>query len=242
MVDGPQGLFRLLRKKLIYPGSIDGVLVTHTHNDHVSGLETLIIWNRHFRRRKTRIFTSREVMEDLRKKTFPAFSESFGPGFREVITRDFEEFIEFEELAPGRVNWIGDSLGVEFRYNWHPVPTLGLRIRCRWGSVSISGDTCYNPALLQQFKADGILEKSRYRQLAGDWLWEADAVYHEATHHQGTSHTWIGDLEALPLEIRRKIRLVHVPDDFEAGSIPVAREGERLMMDKGGIRIQDATM
>jgi len=44
LIDGPQGLFRLLQKRGIPRESIDDVIITHVHGDHVSGLETLLLW------------------------------------------------------------------------------------------------------------------------------------------------------------------------------------------------------
>ncbi|MGW8178635.1 MAG: hypothetical protein ACWGQW_07705, partial [bacterium] len=90
------------------------------------------------------------------------------------------------------------------------------------------------PSLLQELLSRGSLSRNRYQQLAGDWLWNADLIYHEADNTENGPHTFTGDLLALPSDIHKKIRLVHVPDDLETCPLPVAEEGERIVVDKEG--------
>ena len=61
-----------------------------------------------------------------------------------------------------------------------------------------------------------------------DWLSECDIIVHEA--NIGPVHTNIETLNSLPPEIRKKMRITHIIDDFDVTStdmVPLT-EGELL--------------
>jgi len=230
LIDGPQGLFQLLHARGIAKEEINDVIVTHIHGDHVAGLETLFVWKRHFEKKRVRIHTSKSVFGELKSRFFPSFSEGFGPDHREIRTKQFEDYIEFFELQEDRVNELEKGLTIEIRHNWHPVSTLGLKIAYRGRKIAVSGDTCYRPVLLQELHAAGVLSDERYYRLTGDWLWDADVIYHEADDTPDGPHTYLGDLLKLPSQTQKRIRLVHIPDELVSARIPVARQGERFLV------------
>jgi ribonuclease BN (tRNA processing enzyme) len=234
LIDGPQCLFRLLRERAIPRESIDDVIITHIHGDHVSGLETLLLWKKYFEAKKVRLHTSRLVYQALEEHFFSSFSRGFSSDFKSIVSKQFGDYVEFLELTEDRAIELEPGLALEIRHNWHPTPTLGLRFTCRGRSISISGDTCYRPALLKELFDSGILREARYHQLRGDWLWNADVIYHEVDGDPDGSHTFVGDLLALPAETLKKIRLVHIPDEFETRELPIAEEGERILINSEG--------
>ncbi len=95
-----------------------------------------------------------------------------------------------EPGAPARVC----GLDVECRFTRHPVPTIGLLISDGRTTLGWSGDT--------SFDAQHI-----------EWLSRADVIVHES--NVGPVHTRIEQLEALPADVRRRIRLIHLGDDFD---------------------------
>ena len=58
-----------------------------------------------------------------------------------------------------------------------------------------------------------------------EWLSEADVIVHES--NVGDAHTPIETLNELPDALRRKLRLIHLPDEFDPGvtDIEVLTEG-----------------
>jgi phosphoribosyl 1,2-cyclic phosphodiesterase len=228
LIDCSQGLFRLLSERGVPLRDVNRVIVTHIHGDHTAGLETLLLWKKYAERRKVTIYTSPLVWQQLKERFFPRFSTTFAPGYRQLVETKFEDYAELWELRESAVNQLDDQLQVDIRHNWHPTPTLGLKLHGPGGSVGISGDTCYRPALLESLREEGTIDFEQYRRLAGDWLWEADLIYHEVDRHEPSPHTLEKDLLALPAEIIRKIRLIHYPDNFAEGAIPLAREGEGI--------------
>ncbi len=237
LVDGPPGLFRLLESRGIDRNKLDSVLLTHIHQDHAGGIETLLIWRRFELGLKTRLFTSARVFRAVQERLFSTFEESFGPDLKEIRHERLEHYVEFCELAEGSETPLIPEVGVEIRHNWHPTPTLGLRFRAANSRIGISGDTCYRLSLLDELLREGRISAERYRKLAGDWLWESDLIYHEA-NRQVRAHTLEADLLKLPDEIRKKIRLVHLPDGFHQGSLPIAREGETVIITERGLAIR----
>ncbi|MFB3905405.1 MAG: MBL fold metallo-hydrolase [Acidobacteriota bacterium] len=238
LVDCPQALFRLLRERGVDPSAIDRVIITHIHGDHTSGLETLLLWKRWVARTKLTLYTARAVWEQLKERFFPGFSATFAPNLEQIVETQLEEYADFSELKEGRENPIAQGLKLDFRYNWHPTPTLGLKLISSHGIIGISGDTCYRPSLLQRLLEHGVIDDKRYRKLAGDWLWQSDVIYHEVERGETGAHTSEAELLALPPEVRKKIRLIHLADDFEHSQFPLAREGEKVSFnDKGGVKL-----
>jgi ribonuclease BN (tRNA processing enzyme) len=210
------------------------VIVTHIHGDHVSGLETLLLWKKYFEKKKVRLHTSMSVFKALKESFFSSFSQGFSSDLQGITQKHFEDYVDFLELGEDQVNELEPGLTLEIRHNWHPTPTLGLRLAYRDRRISISGDTCYRPDLLQGLRTQGKLSKTRYERLCGPWLWDADVIYHEADGSPDGPHTFIGDLLNLPAETREKIRLVHVPDEFETDVLPIAKEGEKISISGEG--------
>lgn len=237
LVDGPQGLFGILHARGLGPGDIDGVIVTHIHGDHVSGLETLLIWKRGIQGVRTPLFTSRKVYRELKEKFFPSFAVGFEPDLRGTRARSFESYVEFIELDENSLTPLSSNTRIGIRHNWHPTPTLGLKVHMGRFSVGISGDTCYRPRLLRELRALGHLTEQEFQRLAGDWLWSADLVYHEADKSRSGPHTSEYDLLRLPDSIRGKIRLVHIPDDFEDWHLEPAREGEQVIVENDNLKL-----
>lgn len=233
LIDGPPGLFRLLRERGLRRDSIADVVATHVHPDHAAGLATLIVWRRFALGERTRLFTSKAVFEELGRALFPSFAERFSADLLRIERGRFDEFVEFVELAEFGSTPIAPGVRIEIRHNWHPTPTLGLKVVCDHGTVAIGGDTCFRPALLRTLRDRGIIDEARYRKLAGDWLWSADVVYHEATRDESGPHTSESSLLGLSADARRRIRLVHVADDFESRHFPVAVEGEKVVVAPG---------
>lgn len=228
LIDGPQALLRLLRERGIDPASINDIIISHVHGDHTSGFETLILWKKYIQRSRPTLYTSAKVYAELRDKFFLSFAQTFTRDLQEIVPARFDDYVDFAELREDGRTRLDEELEVEIRHNWHPTPTLGLKLLGPLGSIGISGDNCYRPELLEALRQKGILDEARYEKLAGNWLWRADLIYHEVERRGPTSHTLEKDLLALPKAVQKKIRLVHISDDFTEAQLTVAGEGETV--------------
>jgi hypothetical protein len=98
---------------------------------------------------------------------------------------------------------------IECRRTIHSVPTHALRITVGGRVLGISADSAYDPALI-------------------DWLSSADLIIHEVTNlAESEVHTPYEKLATLPGSLRKRMRLIHYPDDFDlnASIIEPIREG-----------------
>ena len=89
------------------------------------------------------------------------------------------------------------GLEVRCRFTRHPVPTIGLLLTEGHKTLGWSGDTAFEEAHV-------------------DWLSGADLIVHDT--NLSDVHTPIERLNALPAELQRKIRLIHMADDFDAST------------------------
>ncbi len=230
LIDGPPGLFRILQERAVSPESIENVILTHIHADHAAGMEALLLYRRYRLGRKTRLFTSERVMTSMREGFFGSFKDSFTPDLRQLVKGSLEDYVDFHPLGETVPTEVLPNVEVDIRHNWHPVPTLGLKLKIYETVVGISGDHCYRPNLLEELVREGKITRAEFDRMAGSWLWESDVIYHEATRESGGGHTIEKDLLSLSEQVRSKLRIVHAPDGFEAGSIQLAAEGEQVVI------------
>lgn len=225
VIEGPEGYFlldcpdlihRAIREACAASGwkidynSIDDIIITHLHGDHVNGLESFG-WARLISRLKgkgrmlPRIHTHPAAAARLWERLAPAMDPPLTRGARKSTLEDFFDVRLFEPGKPTRIA----GLTIDCRYTIHPVPTIGLRISDGRKTLGWSGDTCFEQAHI-------------------DWLADADIIVHEA--NIGPAHTQIELLNALPIAIRRKMRITHVIDEFDTSTtdMKVLQEGEVL--------------
>jgi ribonuclease BN (tRNA processing enzyme) len=109
---------------------------------------------------------------------------------------DYFVLIDLDDAKPVTCG----PFSIECRRTVHGVPTTALRIQARGRTLGFSADTAYDPSLI-------------------NWLAPADLIVHEATTpgHTGL-HTPYEKLAALPVDLRSRMRLTHLPDDFDAAS------------------------
>lgn len=185
-------------------GHLAGLVVTHCHADHVSGVEPLLFFAHFVLRRKLPVLAHPEVLHDLWHHHLKAgMQELLGPdGSRRSLS--FEDVaipVPLSETVPTTF----EGFTLELRRTIHHVPTFALRIDDGRARLGWSADTTYDPGLI-------------------DWLSEADRFVHET--NLGV-HTPYAKLAALPAALRERMWLVHYPDDFDvdASIIEPLRQG-----------------
>ena len=211
LLDCPDPIHRVLAEATAKAGwnvealAIHDILLTHLHGDHCNGLESFGFAHKIFGAGSPpRIHTSRPVAGRLWERLAPAM-DGTPPGG--TPSRTLEDLFDVRVLDPDTPATVA-GLTVRCRFTQHPIPTIGLLISDGERTLGWSSDTPYEPAHL-------------------DWLAGADCIVHECNH--GSPHTPIEALNALPEALCAKIRLIHLPDDFDAATPlrPLA-EGEVL--------------
>jgi ribonuclease BN (tRNA processing enzyme) len=188
---------------------ISAVAVSHLHADHCCGLEDLGYYSFFALGRPSRLLMHPDVSARVWSGLLSAgmeFSQQ-QPG-TPPVRNQFLDYFELIDLNDARPVAVG-PFSIECRRTIHGVPTTAFRITAGGRSLGFSADTAHDPTLI-------------------DWLAPCDLIVHEATTliHTGV-HTPYEKLAALPAELRARMRLTHLPDDFDAASsvIEVLRQG-----------------
>jgi ribonuclease BN (tRNA processing enzyme) len=184
---------------------VDAFLITHLHGDHVNGLESVAFYRRFRENRKVEVWAQEQVLNDLWDKRLKVAMEPLFDGTDWGKNR-CEQYFEFNKLRIGEITQIG-PFSVESYLTLHHLPASALKITVGESSVGYSGDTRFDPKLIEFLKP-------------------ADLIFHET--NVGPGHTAYEKLAALPESLRQKIRLVHFQDDFEEepSVIQCAKDGE----------------
>jgi ribonuclease BN (tRNA processing enzyme) len=218
LIDCPHPLRKMLREASIAAGlpqplDIDhftAAVVTHLHADHCCGLEDFGYYCFFALRRRARLCMHPEVSARAWDGLLAAGMDHVQAGPDAPSERkQFADYFELIDLDTAHPVECG-PFAIECRRTIHGVPTYALRITAGGRVLGFSADTAFDPGLIE-------------------WLSAADLIVHEATSmaHSGT-HTPYEKLAGLPEALRSKMRLTHLPDDFdaEASVIEVLREGK----------------
>lgn len=189
---------------------INTYLITHTHADHIGGLEEVMLLNRYGPRKKPSIIVT-EKME----KILWGMSLRGGAAYNEVHDGKALEFKDFwETIRPQRVRGGERELceaklgGLELRlFRTMHIPdsakgwedsflSYGVLIDRR---VLFTSDSRYDPELI----------------LSMDKEYSLEVIFHDCQLFTGGVHASLDELSALPASIKAKTLLMHYGDKGE---------------------------
>lgn len=211
LIDAPDAIMRALAHASlrsgveVSPATIDDILLTHLHGDHVNGLEAFgflrwLEWRR-TGRPLPRLHTTTHAAERLWARLAPAMDQGG--------TANLSDYFELRVLPKSAPASIA-GLSVRHRMGRHTVPCCGFLISDGRRTLGWSGDTTWDPGHVE-------------------WLSEADFVVHETS--PAPAHTPVEYLNALPADLRARMALIHMGDEFDPSST-----GIRLLADGELIR------
>ncbi|MEO5349066.1 MAG: bacteriohemerythrin [Magnetococcus sp. YQC-3] len=123
LIDAGPNLFNNLAALGIGIDEVEGIFHTHAHDDHFSGVTTLMRAGR-----KVKYFATRIVRASVAKKVAALLS---------IEEEAFKEFVEVRDLELGAWNEI-DGLEVRPLFSPHPVETTIFQFRTPWEGAYVS--------------------------------------------------------------------------------------------------------
>ncbi len=202
---GPDTLDRYLAA---YGEPPRALYITHTHMDHVGGLERLFtrLWFDAARRGGTRLFVHAQLMPWLQGRVadYPGVLAEGGVNFWEA----------FRLVACSRGFWLDGCWFDVFPTRHHrPLTSFGLGLA---GSFVFTGDTRPIPEVLAQYASGGEL------------------VAHDCGLHGNPSHTGIDDIEReYEASLRERLLLYHYGSVADGAALAargyrIAAAGQRI--------------
>lgn len=196
------------------------IMITHSHADHVGGLEELILMNRYVARRKPHIYIPTAYQRVLWNQTLRGGAEynerhnGEGLGFTDYFEVVRPRAIRGADREQQRFTVGGITIRT-FRTRHYPeqavswsdaMYSIGYVIDER---VVVSGDTQFDPDLLETVVPEG----------------EIDAIFQDTQFFPGGIHASLDEVATLPASIKRKTYLVHYGDNYEEKRSDVAAHG-----------------
>jgi len=196
LVDCPHPIRKMLYENTQKHGKYDidnflGILLSHLHADHCSGVEGFLFYSKYCLNRNTLIAAHKEVLDRLWQNCLSGAmdTQKSNTGKLKSSLDDYADIIELK--VDSSINM--GPFEIECRKTLHHIPTYAFRIRAENRIIGYSSDTAFDLGLI-------------------DWFKDCDLIIHET--NLGI-HTPYEKLAELPISIRKKMKLIHYPDDFD---------------------------
>jgi ribonuclease BN (tRNA processing enzyme) len=220
---GPLALYHLMQRpgfgylcrdgKINYP-AIKRVCITHTHADHIGGLEELAIINAYvFSRgqrdgsRKPGMISSHDILPRL-------WEHSLKGGLGAMAGRyvRLEDYFDPVSLQPGRPGHDDFSMLGHYRLRLFPTDHIQVQRPYDWPSCGLF----IQDARTQQaafFSGDTRFDAAAYRMME-----QAHICFHDTqlTEQDNPVHALLSELRTLPEALRRKTWLYHYGDEWDS--------------------------
>jgi len=214
---GQTGPASLLNVAGLLESDIEVILPTHSHADHVGGIETLALNNRYVGQKfmgkpKTKMIIDENYQRILwdytlrgglewneidgmaHKLQFSDYFESIRPQWKTFSPREtFEVDLGDLHIEMFRTNHIPEQSN-----KWEAsFISYGLMLD---NKVFVSCDTKFDLDLIEAYK-------------------DAQVMFHDAQFFPGAVHAPLADLKTLPDEIKKKMYLIHYADNYDEQDI-----------------------
>jgi CRP-like cAMP-binding protein len=190
LVDGPSWTKAHLRALGLSISEIKGSILSHTHGDHSSVIDTIMSGH------KVTLITIKEVYRSFILKL------SLLINWPEDKIEKMVHCIEVSLDKP--YYWFGATF--KFFRSVHTIATIGFEVTYNGKKIIYSGDTAWG-GTLQNLLAAGIVDQATYDPLANIFTGKADLVIMDGGG--GLIHPDPAEIDKLPVNIKQKTYLTH---------------------------------
>lgn len=209
---------------------IENVLLTHSHADHIGGMEELLLMNRYVVRRKPRLLITEEYGKILWERSLRGGAEmnEIHSG-RGLSFADYAEFLRPKPLSDyprdAREFRLGEMKIRIFRTRHYPeqavswqesMYSLGIVVD---DHVLISGDTQYDAEFIAEADPKGQVQH----------------YFQDVQFFSGGIHASLEELSNQSLRIKKKSLLIHYSDNFADYTGAVRKAGFQGFASSGRI-------